>query len=219
MKYANTHRSLVKSASDRRQRLLAAFGDFFESLPPRSEAKLLCARFVCSVTKTLLSISAATPRQGAASDPEVAREVRRWLQSLPELLCVWGAEFPASSTVSIRALVEIAKRAPAPYPTLPSGDGKAKVKPSGVMTTGETWALESLALLHSMKPAVLGEFFSGRGFPCLHASAQMDAVSLLYHLPSVPACVLSALATVCSEPDMLRDDVRSYVLEVSCCFS
>ncbi|CAM9843064.1 unnamed protein product [Scytosiphon promiscuus] len=42
----------------------------------------------------------------------------------------------------------------------------------------------------------------------------MDAVSLLYHLPSLPVGVVSELAATCSDPAVLDRDVRSFVLEV-----
>lgn len=211
-----------------RQRLLAAFGDFFESLPPRAEAKLLCARFVCDLTGTLMSSTTRGGRR-TVTDLEAAREVRRWLQSLPELLCCWNGEFPENSTAVLQALVGLAKYAPAP-PTPPaivektdaspgkSIDGKARGKTATPAPTGEgggTWSTVSSEFLRSIEPAQLGEFFSGRSFLSLPASAQTDAVSLLFHLPSVPVCVVSALASACSEPAALSNTVRSFVLEVS----
>lgn len=213
-----------------RQQLLSAFGDFLESLPSKAESKLLCVKAVCNLTGTLLSGS-ATRGQTAMSDPEAAREVRRWLQLLPELLCQWGGEFPESSAAALRALVEVAKLAPSPAaavagtPGASRGGGQARGKTAiaageaaagGGGGGGGARAMESSELLRSIKPELLGEFLSGRGFPTLQAEAQMDAISLLYHLPSIPACVVTALAAACSEPNTLHGDVRSFALEVGC---
>lgn len=79
--------------------------------------------------------------------------------------------------------------------------------------------MASSELLHSIEPALLVEFFGGQGFLSLPAASQMDAISLLYHLPSVPAGVLSELAAACSESVALDRDVRSFVLEVRGAFS
>ena len=220
-----------------RQRLLAAFGDFFESLLPRDGAKVMCVKFICSLTGTLLpgptSRAGRTGGGGSSSshttvgdDPDAAREVCRWLQSLPELLCRWEGELPESSAEALGALLGVAKHAPSlPPPAGTSrGDGAAKGKTAAsaaaavVAVSGGTngaWATASSELVRSISPALLGEFFSGRGFLALPPSAQLDAVSLLFHLPAVPACVVSALAAACSEPEALRVDVRSFVFEVS----
>ena len=72
----------------------------------------------------------------------------------------------------------------------------------------------SSALLRSIEPALLVEFFGGQAFLSLPAAAQMDAISLLYHLPSMPANVMSELAAACSEPAALDRDVGSFELEV-----
>lgn len=194
----------------------------------------MCVRFVCSLTSTLLR--GATPRGGGGGqttvgdDPDAAREVCRWLQSLPELLCHWEGELPESSAAVLGALLGVAKHAPSLPPSAPGtsgsarGDGRAKGKTAaaavvavsgGTGGAGGAWATASAELVLSISPALLGEFFSGRGFLALPPSAQLDAVSLLFHLPSVPTCVVSALAAACSEPDLLRGDVRSFVLEVS----
>lgn len=217
-----------------RQRLLAAFGDFFESLLPRDEAKVMCVKFVCSLTSTILPGS--TPLGGGGGrttvgdDPDAAREVCRWLQLLPELLCRWEGELPESSAAALGALLGVAKHAPSMPQSAPGtsdstrGDGRAKGKTAaaavvavsgGTGGAGGAWASASSELIGSISPALLGEFFSGRGFLALPPSAQLDAVSLLFHLPSVPACVVSALAAACSDPEALRGDVRSFVLEVS----
>lgn len=194
----------------------------------------MCVKFVCSLTSTLLPGS--TPRGGGGGrttvgdDPDAAREVCRWLQSLPELLCRWEGELPQCSAAALGALLGVAKHAPSLPLSAPGtsgstrGDGKAKGKTAaaaavavsgGTGGAGGAWATASSELVRSISPALLGEFFSGRGFLALPPSAQLDAVSLLFHLPSVPACVVSALAAACSEPEALRGDVRSFVLEVS----
>lgn len=79
--------------------------------------------------------------------------------------------------------------------------------------------MASSELLRSIEPALLVEFFGGQGFLSLPAAAQMDAISLLYHLPSMPASVVSELAVACSEPAALDRDVRSFVLEVRNAFA
>lgn len=197
----------------------------------------MCVKFVCSLTSTLLPGS--TPRGGGQTavgdDPDAAREVCRWLQSLPELLCLWEGELPESSAAALGALLGVAKHAPSlPLPAPGTsgstrGDGRAKGKTAAAAAAvvavsggtgggggaGGAWATASSELVRSISPALLGEFFSGGGFLALPPSAQLDAVSLLFHLPSVPACVVSALAAACSEPEALRGDVRSFVLEVS----
>lgn len=206
-----------------RQRLLSAFGDFFAALSPDADAKLLCVKFICKLTMALLSGSAST------ADAEAVREVRRWLQSFPELLCQWGGNFPETSATMLQVLVEVAKRSPAPpsagVPAAATGAGPADGKSNsgratvrmGAGAEAWAWAVESTELLRSMRPGLLGNFFSERGFLSLPVSAQTDAVSLLYHLPSLPACVISALATACSDPTAVDGDVRSFVLEVSGC--
>eukprot|EP00752_Nemacystus_decipiens_P011089 g9853.t1 len=214
------------------RRLLSAFGDFLESLPARSEAKLLCIRFVCRLTGTLLPGSGSGSAVGE-DDPETSREVCRWLRSLPELLCRWGGEFPQNSAAALEALVEVAKHAlpPQQAPATPGASvggaspvkGKEKGKTAsaggalaagGPSGRGGSWAVASSELLRSIEPALLAEFFGGQAFLSLPAAAQMDAISLLYHLPSMPATVLSELAVACSEPIALDRDVRSFVLEV-----
>lgn len=215
-----------------RQRLLSAFGDFFESLPPRSEAKLLCSRFVCSLATTLLVESASRGGGGVGSDNdhEAAREICRWLQPLPDLLCRWDGEYPDNSVAALRTLVEVAKHASAAPPsstatgTLSSFSGSGQAKGKAALITvaaapgveqGGAWATVSSELVRSIEPKLLREFFSGRGFLVLPPSAQLDAISLVYHLPSVPVCVVSALAAVCSDPAALSGNVRSFALEVS----
>lgn len=223
-----------------RQSLLSAFGTFFKSLPPRAEAKLLCVTFICSLSGTLLSGSPGRDvRRGGIEDAQSAREVRGWIQTFPELLCRWEGEFPTSSAAALRALGSIAKHTPSsPLPlscttkscvTALSNDGKANkgkavasasALANGTSDTGgrggagEAWAKESAHLLRSIKPELLGDFFAGRGFPSLPKTVQMDAVSLLYHLPCVSPPVLAALAGACSDPAALHGDVRSFVLEV-----
>lgn len=201
-----------------RQKLLSVFGDFFSALHPDADAKLLCVKFICKLTMGLLSGSTST------ADAEAAREVRRWLQSFLQLLCKWGGNFPEASAAVLRVLVEVAKRSPVPPSASTSaaatGAGPADGKSNGrtIVETGvgtEAWATESLELLRSMRPALLRSFFSEQGFLSLPVSAQTDAVSLLYHLPSLSACVVSALATACSDPTAVDSDVRSFVLEVS----
>lgn len=210
---------------------MSAFGDFLESLPARSEAKLLCITFVCRLTSTLLPGSSSG--QALGDDPETSREVCRWLWSLPELLCRWGGDFPQNSAAALGALVEVAKHALPPQQALATpgataggashGKGKAKGKTAfeggalaaeGIAARGGSWAVAASELLHSIEPALLVEFFGGQGFLSLSAAAQMDAISLLYHLPSMPASVVSELAAACSEPVALDRDVRSFVLEV-----
>lgn len=243
------HRSyrLRRSNRDDRRRLLSAFGDFLESLPARSEAKLLCVRFVCRLTSALLSDSTTGGGGGQAGgeDVETPREVCRWLRALPELLCRWGGEFPENSAAALGTLVEVAKHAlPPPQQQQQalaaaetgaaksggksSGKGKAKGKTAtaggalaagaggggGAGGRGGPWAAAASELLRSIEPALLVEFFGGPGFLSLPAPAQMDAISLLYHLPSVPATVMSELATACSEPAALERDMRTFVLEV-----
>lgn len=227
----------------RRQRLLSAFGDFLESLPARSEAKLLCIRFVCRLASTLLP--GPSCGQAVGDDPETSREVCRWLRSLPELLCRWGGDFPQKSAAALRALVEVAKHALPPRQALATpgasasggashGKGKAKGKTAsagrggggggalaaggGTAGRGGAWAVASSELLRSIEPALLVEFFGGPGFLSLPATAQMDAISLLYHLPSVAASVVAELAAACSEPMALDRGVRSFVLEVRICY-
>lgn len=216
-----------------RQRLLSAFGDFLESLPARSEAKLLCIRCVCRLTSTLLSGSGRGEAVGE-DDPETSREVCRWLRSFPELLCRWGGDFPQNSAAAVGALVEVAKYAVPPQQALATlggsvgdgsshGKGKAKGKTAsagGALAAGwptgrgGSWAVASSELLRSIEPALLVEFFGGQGFLSLPAAVQMNAISLLYHLPSMPTSVVSELAAACSEPAALDRDVRSFVLEV-----
>lgn len=218
-----------------RRRLLSAFGDFLESLPACSEAKLLCMRFVCRLTTTLLSGSAG------GDDSETSTEVCRWLRSLPELLCLWGGEFPRNSAAALGALVELAKHAlPPQQPLATDGggggvshgegkEGKSKGKTGtsaeGGRRAGErrggaaggrggAWSVASSELLRSIEPTRLVEFFGGQGFLSLPVASQMDAISLLYHLPSLPAGVVSELAATCSDPAALDRDVRSFGLEV-----
>eukprot|EP00903_Cladosiphon_okamuranus_P007123 g6921.t1 len=235
---AATHNPAGKSSafSDwtaQRQRLLSAFGNFLQSLPARSEAKLLCIRYVCRLTSTLLPGSGRGQTVGE-DDPVTSREVCRWLRSLPELLCRWGGDFPQNSAAALGALVEVAKHALSPHqalatPGASAGDGsshvqeKAKGKTAstggalaggGPTGRGDSWAVASSELLCSIEPALLVEFFGGQGFLSLPAAAQMNAISLLYHLPSMPASVVSELAAACSEPAALDRDVRSFVLEV-----
>ncbi|CAN0510566.1 unnamed protein product, partial [Ectocarpus sp. 8 AP-2014] len=69
-------------------------------------------------------------------------------------------------------------------------------------------------LLRSIEPALLVEFFGDQGFLLLPAAAQRNAISFLYHLPSIPVKVVCELAAACSEPTALNKDVRSFVLEV-----
>lgn len=203
-------------------------------MPARSEAKLLCIKFVCRLTSTLLPGSSCGYGQAAGEDdPETSREICRWLRSLPELLCRWGGEFPQNSAAALGALVEVAKHALPPQQALATpgasgggashGKGKAKGKTAsaggalaarGAAGRGGSWAVASSALLRSIEPALLVEFFGGQAFLSLPAAAQMDAISLLYHLPSMPANVMSELAAACSEPAALDRDVRSFVLEV-----
>lgn len=76
------------------------------------------------------------------------------------------------------------------------------------------WAVESLELLNSIRPAVLREFFSEGAFLALPIEAQMDAISLLYHVPSISNGVLSALAAACSRLTAIHSDIRSFILEV-----
>lgn len=233
----------------RRQRLLSAFGDFFSSLPPRAEANLTCVNFICTLTTSLLGSNGGGGDQRAATDAAAALEVRRWLKSLPELLCRWEGAFPDTAAVVLHVLVEVAKCAPGPPSACSSGAATGGKPPDGQVRGNKTaggkrggakattvvskpvavagavgatspamaagvWAAESSELLRSIQPTLLGEFFSGKGFLSLPAAAQTDAISLLYHLPSVPDCVMSALAAICSDPTAVHGDVRSFVLEV-----
>ena len=225
-----------KSCILRRQRLLSAFGDFLESLPARSEAKLLCIGFVCRLTATLLPGSSGRGQAAGEDDPETPREMCRWLRALPELLCRWGGDFPQNSAAALAALVEVAKHAlppqqPVATPGASAGGasshekGKVKGKTAsaggaalaavgGPIGRGGPWAVASSELLRSIEPALLVEFFGGQGFLSLPSASQMDAISLLYHLPSMPASVVAELASACSEPAALDRDVRSFLLEV-----
>ncbi|CAM9643721.1 unnamed protein product [Ectocarpus fasciculatus] len=232
---AATHNPAGKSSafSDwtaQRQRLLSAFGDFLESLPAHCEAKLLCIRFVCRLATTLLR--GAANDEAVGDDAETPPEVCRWLRSLPELLCRWGGEFPRDSDAVLGVLVEVAKHALPPQQPLaatgtnvggnPNGKGKAKGKTTstgGALAAGSggrggAWAVASSELLRSIEPALLVEFFGDQGFLLLPAAAQRNAVSFLYHLPSIPGKVVCELAAACSEPAALDKDVRSFVLEV-----
>lgn len=213
-----------------RQRLLSAFGDFLESLPAHCEAKLLCIRFVCRLATTLLR--GAANDEAVGDDAETPPEVCRWLRSLPELLCRWGGEFPRDSDAVLGVLVEVAKHALPPQQPLattgtnvcgnPNGKGKAKGKTTstgGALVAGSggrggAWAVASSELLRSIEPALLVEFFGDQGFLLLPAAAQRNAVSFLYHLPSIPGKVVCELAAACSEPAALDKNVRSFVLEV-----
>lgn len=192
---------------------------------------------MCRLTSTLLSGS--TGGGTDSDDSGTSREVCRWLRSLPELLCLWGAEFPENSAEAVGALVEVAKHALPPQQQQPlaaatgtanvggafHGKGAAKGKTgtagkalvavaTGVGGRGGSWAAAASELLHSIEPGFLVEFFRRQGFLSLPVAAQMDAISLLYHLPSVPANVVSELAAACSEPATLDRNVRSFVLEV-----
>lgn len=236
--------------SPRRQRLLSAFGEFFVSLPPRTKSNLLCVKYICTLTLRLLSVSDADWRL-AAVEPDVFRQVCRWLRSLPELLCQWEGEFPELSANILRVLVELAKRAPSESPgtssaerkeslnsrkgsgkgavgadpgakavnaskTATSGTAAATAAPpaTGTPSTG-VWLLDPTEVSQVIPPTLLREFFSGRGFLSLPIAAQTDAVSLLYHIPSISVEVISALAAVCSQPAALHNDVRSFIMEVS----
>ncbi|CAM9535959.1 unnamed protein product [Ectocarpus sp. 4 AP-2014] len=214
--------------TSQRQRLLSAFGDFVESLPAHCEAKLLCIRFVCCLATTLLR--GAANGEAVGDDPETPPEVCRWLRSLPELMCRWGGEFPRDSEAVLGVLVEVAKHALPPQQPLatrgtnvggnPNGKGKSRGKTTsaggaaGSGCRGGAWAVASSELLRSIEPALLVEFFGDQGFLLLPAAAQRNAISFLYHLPSIPGKVVCGLAAACSEPTALDKDVRSFVLEV-----
>lgn len=239
------------SCSPHRQRLLSAFGEFFVSLPPRTKSNLLCVKYICTLTLRLLSVSDVNWRL-AAVEPDVFRQVCRWLRSLPELLCQWEGEFPELSANILRVLVELVKRSPSESPGASSaerkeslnsrkGSGKgaigadsgAKVVNASKTTTSGTaaaatvaspatgtpstgaWLLDPSEVSQVIPPTLLREFFSGRGFLSLPVAAQTDAVSLLYHIPSISVEVISALAAVCSQPAALHNDVRSFIMEVS----
>lgn len=234
-----------------RQRLLGAFGDFFESLPPRAKSNIACVKFICALTLKLLSGSDAIRRQ-AHLGADVAREIYRWLRGFPELLCQWEGQFPDVSAHVLRVLVEVMKRtSPSPVwgsPERPGavssrkGQGKAAggtgagagakggispsstvVAPASTAVPGRgsigggagPCAVESSELSLSIEPGLLEELFSGRAFLSLPMSAQTNAVSLLYHLPSLSVKVMTALAAVCSRPGVIHNDVRSFILEVS----
>lgn len=100
--------------------------------------------------------------------------------------------------------------------TATSGTAAATVASSAIGTpaTG-VWLLDPSEVSQVIPPTLLRDFFSGRGFLSLPVAAQTDAVSLLYHIPSISVEVISTLAAVCSQPAALHNDVRSFIMEVS----
>ncbi|CAN0061470.1 unnamed protein product, partial [Choristocarpus tenellus] len=90
---------------------------------------------------------------------------------------------------------------------------EAGVDGAGGSSMREVWVSEAAGVLISTQQ-VVAEIFEKGMFLTLPPAGQLDLVSLVYHLPSIPRTVIIGLGAACTEPLALRDDIRNYILEV-----